>query len=213
MRHRLASLCASASRSTWRLAVWALLAFGAASSVTAETVGTAIVNGRPVLLDSNGTWTYKDAAAGPSQCDRVENVDVCLRAIGWERGQPSGAMRAVYNRGQKYYFGLIVEPTGSKDGFTNEFMRTAILTNAGRAAGVGPADVPVLDVGADAGGIKDLNSLDYLAKISNTTFVFRNFYKIYPDRTVQLVFWAIGDRVTDEFRKDSETALTRIKSE
>lgn len=214
MRFRtLTAVLSGALRSALPLAALVIAIIGSTGVVTAETVGTAIVNGRAVVLDSNGTWKFKDATASTSQCDNVENIDLCLRTLGWERSAPTGAMRAVYSWGQKYYFGLIVEPTGSKSGFTNEFMRTAILTNAGRTAGISATDVPVLDVGTNAGGINDLNSLDYLAKISNTSFVFRNFYKIYPERTIQLVFWAIGDKVTDEFRKTSQDALAKIKLE
>ena len=79
----------------------------------AEQVGTAVVNGKTVILDSDGTWKYRDGIQPSSLCDKLEGFEVCVRKIGWTALQKHGQFAYSYTYNQRYYFGIIVNPFGT----------------------------------------------------------------------------------------------------
>ncbi len=186
----------------WAVAVVVCAAWATAPAL-ADQVGTSLVNGRMVILDSDGTWRYADDVAGsePQGCDRTENLEVCAIKLGWAKNQTSGDFDLMYTHSQKYYFAVIAEPYGSTHGVKYQTLQSAIISNAARAAATDARSVPVLATEMEVQGKPGLRSITYGPTLQGTPFIFYNAYQILPDKSVQLVFWGIGKEVTPEFTK------------
>jgi hypothetical protein len=193
--------------------VLAVLALG--SDVTASLarqVGTAVVNDRIVILDSDGTWKYKDeAGSGGSKkagCETLEHIELCLEASGWKKANLPGDFIGSYTNDGKYFVGIVYEPSGSNDGYTYDFLQKAIIQNATSASDKEQTMVPVLDSKKEVPELEGFHSITYSPTINGASFVFHNIFKIYPDHAVQFAFWTIGREYTNEFR-DEVTKFTK----
>lgn len=180
---------------------------GVVTASSAKQVGTAVVNGRIVVLDSDGTWKYQDQAGGGSGkagCETLEHVELCLGTSGWKKASLPGDFIGSYTTGGKYFIGIVYEPSGSKDGYNYEFLQQAIIQNAASASGTDVANVPILESKEKAVELEGFRSVTYSPTINGAPFIFHNIFKIYPDRAVQFAFWTIGREYTDEFREKVE---------
>jgi hypothetical protein len=182
---------------------------GAVTASSARQVGTAVVNGRVVILDSDGTWKCQDQAGGSggsarSSCETLEHIKLRLDASGWVNATLPGDFIGSYSTAGKYFIGIVYERSGSNDGYTYEFLQQAIVQNAAAAAGTGPENIPVLDSNTEAAELNGFRSVTYILTIKGAPFVFHNIFKIYPDRAVQFAFWSIGREYTDDFREQVE---------
>lgn len=189
------------------------LALGSIAAVSfAKQVGTAVVNGRIVILDSDGTWKYQDevkAKAGGGNiekagCEKLEHFQLCLKTTGWTKANLPGDFIGSYTTDQRYFIGIVYEPSGFNDGYTYEFLQQAIIQNAASASGTDPAKVPILDSKENATELEGYHSVTYSPVINGAPFIFHNIFRIYPDRAVQFAFWTVGREYTDEFRKKVE---------
>jgi hypothetical protein len=194
--------------------VLALLMLPAGSS-SADQIGTAVVGGKTIIIDSNGTWSFEDAATAEpgSDCDRLSGIKLCLKKAGWHSETPPDNFKLLFQNSAKYYLGIVLEPTGAKDGFTYELLQTAIITNAARGAGIRPAQVPVLDAQTNMKGHPGLRSVTFAVKVKGAPFIFHTVYKVYPDKAVQFVFWGLGTTMTKEFSEKIDTAIANIAFE
>jgi hypothetical protein len=180
----------------------------------AAQVGTAVVDGRVVILDSDGTWKYQDApeaSVAESGCDTAKDIQVCVKQAGWREVRKQADFHLMYAYGDKYYLGIIAEPYGTKDGMTYEGLQAAIIGNAASGAGTSEDKVPVLATDAEIRGQKGLRSITYTATISGTPFIFHNVYKVYRDKSIQCVFWGIGKEVPEDFMAVVNKTLPHIK--
>jgi len=181
---------------------------GAVTASSARQVGTAVVNGRIVTLDSDGTWKYQDQGGGGDSasagCDTLEHIKLCLDTSGWNKANLPGDFIGSYTTSGKYFLGIVYEPSGSNDGYTYEFLQQAIIQNAAAASNTDAANVPILDTKEAATEMEGFRSVTYSPTINGAPFVFHNIFKIYPDRAVQFAFWTIGREYTDEFREKVE---------
>ncbi len=193
------------------IAVLALGLAGLAASAPvslAEQVGTAVVNGRIVILDSDGTWQFQDemgqGTAARSSCETLEHMRLCLDTTGWSKANLPGDFIGSYRSSNKYFLGIVYEPSGSNDGYTYEFLQQAIIQNAATASNTAPENVPILDSKANAQEMDGFRSVTYSPTINGAPFVFHNIFRIYPDRAVQFAFWTIGKEYTADFRDKVE---------
>ena len=180
----------------------------------AGQVGTAVVNGRVVVLDGDGTWKYKDAAesdAAASGCDTAKDIQVCVKGAGWREVRRQADFHLMYAYGDKYYLGVIAEPYGAKDGLTYEGLQAAIIGNAASGAGTTEDKIPVTGTDAEIKGQKGLRSISYTATISGTPFVFHNVYKVYQNKSIQCVFWGIGKEMSEDFSAVINNTIPHIK--
>jgi len=198
------------------LVLMVILCLATQFNASAEQVGTAVVNGRIVILESDGTWRYKDddEARASSNCDTVHGLELCLADAGWSKiTQPGGDFAVSYAKAGRYYFGLIHEGYGKKDGYTYNFLQDAILANAAAAGGVQPKDVPILDTKTDVAAFPGFRSITYNPTLNGTPFVFHNLYKIYEDKAIQMVFWGLGKSFSADFRTAVDGALQAIEAQ
>ncbi len=180
-----------------------------------EQIGTAIVNGRTVILDDNGTWKYKDASDNSSsaKCDNVGATKLCIQGMGWNKLPQRGDFVAMYSYGNRYYFGIISEPYGTKDGVTAESLREAFIANAASGAKTTPANIPVVASDDSVEGHPELKSLTYLMSDANNrslTFVFHNVFHLSDKKSVQYVFWGVGKELSSDFKSVIGKTLDNI---
>jgi hypothetical protein len=178
-----------------------------ASNVPAvgEQIGTAVVNGRTVILDDNGTWKYKDESDTQinTKCDNVGETKLCIQDMGWVKLPKRGDFVAMYSYSSKYYFGIISEPYGKKDGVNAKSLREAFIANAAAGAKTTPENIPVVASDDSVPGHPELQSLTYLMSDSNNrslTFVFHNVFHLSDHKSVQYVFWGVGKNLTSDFK-------------
>jgi hypothetical protein len=143
-------------------------------------------------------------------CDTLEHIEVCVSNSGWAKANLAGEFIGSYTSKNKYYLGIIYEPIGSNDGYTYEFLKSAIIQNAAAPSGVAPEKVPVLESNDEWSEIQGFRSITYAPIINGASFVFHNVYKIYPDRAVQFAFWTIGREFKDEFRNEIRNFLRDV---
>ncbi len=197
----------------------AVVSGGVTTVALAERVGTAVVGGKTVVLDSDGTWKYQDGTAasavgGSSKCDKFINISVCLATLGWEKSPTKmGTFEAVYSLNRKVYMGVISEPNGKKDGMTPELVQRAILNTAGGAGKMTPTDVPVLATSDKVDGLPDTRSISFTIPLNGTPFVYHVAYYIDEERTWQFAFWMVGKEFRKELLADVATALKSIRYE
>ena len=55
------------------------------------------------------------------------------------------------------------------------------------------------------------NSITYGVTITDMPFVFHNAFKVYDDKSVQFVFWALGKDMPADFPATYGAALDSIK--
>lgn len=180
-----------------------------------EQIGTAIVNGRTVILDDNGTWKYRGASGNSSSalCDHVNKTKVCIKKVGWKRLPKRGDFVAMYSYNSRYYFGIIHEPYGTKDGVSASSLRKAFIENAASGAKTTPENIPVLSSEDSVPGHPELQSLTYLMKDSNSrslTFVFHNVFHLTGKKSVQYVFWGVGKKLSGDFKSVIKKTLDNI---
>jgi hypothetical protein len=181
-----------------------------------EQIGTAIVNGRTVILDDNGTWKYKDASDNTSnaKCDNVGSTKLCIRGMGWKKLPQRGDFVAMYSYKSRYYFGVISEPYGKKDGVTAKSLREAFIANAASGAKTTPENIPVLASDDSVPGHPGLKSLTYIMADANSRslkFVFHNVFQLTESKSVQYVFWGVGSSVSSDFKSVIKDTLNNIK--
>ncbi len=180
-----------------------------------EQIGSAVVNGRTVILDDDGTWKYKSASnnAANSKCDTVGTIQLCIRGMGWRETPKQGDFSVLYTYKNKYYFGVISEPYGTKDGVTAEALRTAIIENVATVAKIKPKDIPVIDSSDSVEGHPELKSITYTASLPNMRsmkFVYHNVIHLSDHESVQILFWGVGKTLSSEFKSVITKTLDNI---
>lgn len=183
-----------------RLALITLASALLASAPTfAAEIGRTTVNGRAVILDSAGTWTYADAAGaaplatrdcatGNSIVSKKLPISLCINKPWRIDNSPSSAMELqATNADLDLYVGLITERTQMP--IAN--LRGAILYNAAGAAGIRPEDVPILKESVDTVNAVTWNYIEYEVTISGAKFRFGDYHKSLGELgVVQVAFWA-----------------------
>lgn len=198
----------------WPFACTALALLLSASQVSAERVGTAVVGGKTVTLDSNGTWKYQDAseAKASSTCDIVKTLTICAKALGWERSPNKiGAFDPVYALDRKLYLGVINEPIGTKDGVTKELMQRAILGNAASAAKIPAADVPVLASSDRIDEVEGAQTVSFTITLNGAPLTYQVVFLVQESQSWQLTFWTVGKQFSPELLASIKAALKSMK--
>ncbi len=173
------------------------------SALHASEVGRATINGRPVILDSAGTWAYADAvgagagakAAAVTGCDNGNAIaskklpiSMCIFTPWRVDSTPSSAMELqAVQPDLDLYVGLITERTQ----MPIKSLRDAILYNAAGAGSVRPEDVPVLKESVETLNGAEWNYIEYEVVISGAKFRFGDYHKSLGELgVVQVAFWS-----------------------
>ncbi len=193
------------------------LAAGLALSLPAGAaqVGTAMVNGKMVILDDNGTWRYKEGAAATQQtCDVVDALEVCIAPTSWRRqtNKTENFTEAYETKDGSTYVGIVSEPFGTSQGYTFEGLQKGIVANMALVMKVDEAEIPVLDVSETVKGFPGFRSITYSGTVNSLPVVFHNIYRVTDKRANQVAFWTIGKTMTPEFQAKIDEFLAVVKS-
>lgn len=199
----------------------AFLALGAASATAAE-IGRVELNGRSIVIDDNGTWTYADpgAAANGSGVDctggttltsKKLNVSFCVKAP-WKVQTDANASfeYSVYDLSDEIYSGLITE----RAKMPIETLEFAIIANAASATGVSREQIPVIKQEKLQLNGRDWRYIEYDVNFKGADFRFGNYYTTLGEAgAVQYVFWCSKAYFETNRPKIQALAATLVASE
>jgi hypothetical protein len=168
-------------------------AVGLSGACAAAEMGRVELNGRTIVIDSDGTWSYLDEAAadaprGDCTLLRLDTppVEFCLLEADWRRADLGGDFAFGFqSRAHDLYFGVIGEITA----FDYDTMRKLIRENASDSAGLkglmNNEDETATINGAEWGVVR------FELEFGTAPIDFENYFTIVPDRgTAQFVFWS-----------------------
>ncbi|MDA8578290.1 hypothetical protein N9L08_05075 [Rhodobacteraceae bacterium] len=162
-----------------------------------EVVGSAIISGKTIEILDDQTWRYKTSKKPLlSSCDAFElGIHFCNDKK-WKSVEPTGDVNHMYQVDGRTYVIFIIEPMGSNDGVTSEFMAEVALGYAAGDAGV--ENVPQhFSRYQDILG-RSVLSLGYTANLSGMNFTFLNNIFVTETVTVQAAIYVIGSEITDD---------------
>ncbi len=185
-----------------KLAVYcfvALLTSLIAAGSFADEIGRATIEGRTVIVDSNGTWKYAEAAVdanGQAQIDCTKGtvtkskklaVSLCVTPPWTLDSGASGLMELqVVNKDLDIYFGLVTERTT----MPLAGIRRAILYNAAQATAVREEDIVIAKESTEKIGGHEWSYIEYDVTFNGAKFRFANYYSSLGDLgIIQSVFW------------------------
>jgi hypothetical protein len=182
--------------------------------VAAAQVGTAIVRGKVVVLDDNGTWKYKDDKGGAEQtCDVVDTLEFCVEGTNWRRqtNKTDNFVEAYETKDGRYYVGIVAEPFGKSQGYTYDALRQGIIANMASAVKVDDSEIPILATSDSVREYPQFHSVTYSGNMNKTPILFHNLFKIGEKQSHQIAFWTIGTEMTPDFQAKVDEFLKAAK--
>ena len=179
-------------------------------------LGRALVDGRTVLILSDGTWRYEDGPATASgDCNLVAlDLSFCGSSGTWIQVTPSDPeITAAYRFDDLHYGQIIAEGFGSDHGLDIETMRGIVIKNAAGASGRTASDIPVLDIRPAKIDEMEAETVVFLVKLESVSVVYANTILILPRRTFQVGTYSIGSQFTDKHRDIHADFLEHIRFE
>lgn len=182
------------------------------SLAQAAELGTAIFNGKRVILSDDGTWKYAnpETAAANGDCTPVSSelvpFSICLNSSDWTNANLGGGHEhSIKHKKHELYLLVISESVFIK----MPALKSALLENAKSAAGLNKVNVfeeenTQID-GHPAGRIV------YQTKISGIDITYENFYTNFKDTgSLQLVFFAAKSQF-ESLRPLIRDAMSTVK--
>ncbi|WP_222869575.1 hypothetical protein ROLI_020570 [Roseobacter fucihabitans] len=205
--------CKRRAVALFSLVVWVTLS--ATSPTLAQTVvGRSVVDGQKVELLSDKTWRLTDPDSAVAACDSLPlGVSFCAGTDWKPTTPPSNEIAAQYRFDDRNYAQMILEAVGTQDGMSTEFMRKAMINNAASVAGLREQDVAILDVRDVTLGDLPGEMVVYQLGLEGVDVVFLNTIVVLPQRTFQLMTFAVGKQKTPEMERLHVDFLSRVKIE
>ncbi|MDX8351991.1 hypothetical protein [Cognatiyoonia sp. IB215182] len=194
-----------------RFVVSLILGLMATQVAAQEVVGRSVVEGRTVDLLDDGTWVYTEAIEG--DCSAITPfLQFCGQTAGWSPTTiPNPDVIAAYRYDDRHYGQVISEELGARDGLTAALMRETVISNAAGVIGVRPQDIPVVDVYRSRAGNAGVETVVYTFTIDGLDVVYANGIYTSPNRTMQLVTFAVGQEFTDRHRALHDAFLSHMR--
>lgn len=183
----------------------------AQSATAQEVLGRALIEGRNIAIFDDGTWEYTER--GDDECDLIaRNVSFCGENAGWEPSVPPNAdVAATYRFDDRHYGQMIIEGLGTNDGLTAAAMRDIVIQNAAAVIGGTTKDIAVLETYLSRVSGQTLETIVYALAIDGLDVVYANGIFTSPDRTMQLMTFAIGTEFTARHRELHDEFLSEIR--
>lgn len=161
-----------------------------------SVVGRAIVDGRPVTLYDNKTWSFAEDSV-PGCATLSPKLSFCGDPDRWAPStKPSADVTAAYRHDNLHYGQMIIEDLGTDQGLTMRAVRQVILDFAARSSGGEPPIVistePVT-VGSLSG-----ETIVYAFNVAGLDTVYANTILLGDDTLLQLITYHIGKDYTDK---------------
>lgn len=199
----------------------AFLALGACSASAAE-IGRVELNGRTIVVDDNGTWTYAgqgsaangagvDCSAGTVLQSKKVNVSLCVTSPWKVQSDANESFEySVYDLADEIYSGLITE----RAKMPMETLEFAIIANAASATGVSREQIPVVKQEKLQLNGREWRYIEYDVNFKGAEFRFGNYYTTLGDAgAVQYVFWCSKAYFESNRPKIQALAATLVASD
>jgi len=199
-------------RRVGKTALFLLLAVLCFSSFGAEVVGEAFIDGRKVILKSDGSWDYSKSSAEveSGDCDTVGEYLLCLNQTGWAEATPHGDMQLMYQRGD-IFFGVVSEGIGREDGVSYSLLRDHVLKVLADRANKPVSSINQIDHTEDFAGLGGSETIVYASEIDGLPVVYHNTMKILPGQTVQFIVFTVGSRSSAEVDAAARSVIENIR--
>ncbi|MEM9755987.1 MAG: hypothetical protein AAF914_08340 [Pseudomonadota bacterium] len=198
---------------TWTPGLALAIVLIGSAAVAQAPVAEADVDGRPVTLFADGTWSF-DIDIAPGTCREIAvPISFCADDGRWQLLPIAGAaaIDAQFRLDDRTYAAVIVESVGGIDGVSIDSVeRTARQALAGRGR-VEIEDVPVLHRYDDRIGQTDLRTIVYAGRIDGVPHVFANSILVQDRMTAQLVTYAVEASYSDAHRAAHADFLARLR--
>lgn len=185
-----------------------------ATPMLAQSVlGTAVVEGREVVLYQDQTWAFKDA--GAENCEVLSKIlSFCGDQFKWcKNPPPNQVIAAQYTPDPKLYLQYIPESIGLAAGLNYDTFRQAALQYAANANRTAVANVPILlSEDIEVSGFKG-KTLAYPISFQGTPLVFQNTMLLQENWSLQIQTYEIGVTTLTENHKKHHAesiALTKL---
>lgn len=166
------------------------------STAQAAEIGRAQLNGRTIIVDGSGSWTYADAAAAPSalSCNdgklvssRKIDFSLCVKSPWTVDAAASDSFEiSLKDNADEIYSGIITERTNIPE----KALAEAIISNAATGTGVRVEDIPVVKREKLMLNNVEWNYVEYDVNFNGIQLRFANYYKSLGEGgAVQMVFW------------------------
>lgn len=206
-----------------KLVMGLLMGLFSTGAIAAE-VGRTEIEGRTVILDSDGTWSFlKEAGASSPSVDRADRskepavdcspvssnvlpVVVCLRESDWSRAKLGGSFEIGFQAKKvALYGGFVTE----RIAMSADTTRKAVVQQIQEAAGLKPIKVLVNDT-------KTINDHDWVhivaeAIVYDIPFTYEFYVTSIKDKgTVQFILYAPNEQFaeTKDLREKAASGLT-----
>ncbi len=187
----------------------AIVTVFAASAHAQESVGRAVVEGKVIILYSDGTWEFE---AVDTDCSVVaKDITFCSNSDGWEKVSNASADAAASFRLDDRNYGMVIdEALGIEDGMDKEFMTGAVIYNVAVGAGITESEVVTMDI--DDGTLfgRDARTIIYGAAVDGLDVIYVNSILFSKNRTIQMVSYSVGRELTDQQIETHQSFVSTI---
>lgn len=178
----------------------------------AQTVsGTAVVDGKKVILYDDFSWDFQSEKS--KNCKAVgRGISFCGNSSKWKLTDPGvDDIAAMYRLTDSFYALIIIEELGFDDGFSLEFMRSAVIENAASAAGVASEQVTILDVNDSITDDYSETKIDYAVNVDGLDIAYQNTIRIADEKTFQIITYALDTEITEKSKSRHIQFLDAMK--
>lgn len=192
-------------------ALLALLLTLAAPVAAQEVLGQLPLDDRTITVFDDGTWEYADI--DPDDCQLIaRDLSFCGDRDIWEETTPpNNDIAATFQYDTRHFGQMIIEELGTDDGLTAPFMRDVVIENAAVAINGTTDDVTVLETYRTQVSGQTSETIVYALKFDGLDVVYANGIVTAPNRTLQLMTFAIATEYTDKHRDLHEEFLSAIR--
>ncbi len=177
-----------------------------------SVVGTAVIEGREVVLFQDKTWAFK--ATGEENCEALTKLlSFCGDTFTWRKNPPPNqVIAAQYTPDPNLYLQYIPESVGLEAGLNYESFQLAALQYAANANGTTVSNVPILLSGdVEVSGL-NAKTVAYPINFQGTPLVFQTTMLLQDNWSLQIQTYDIGvTTLTEKHKKHHAESLALTK--
>lgn len=178
-----------------RFCLLVMLTLPASAALSQTVVGRAIVDGRPVTLFDNKTWSFAGDAK-PGCAVLSPKLSFCGDPDRWMPStKPTLDVIAAYRHDSVHYGQMILEDIGTDQGLSMQAVRQFILDFAAQSSG----GVPPIVISTEPVTVGTMSgeTIVYGFNVSGVDTVYANTILLGDATLLQLITYQIGDEYTD----------------
>ena len=183
----------------------------------ADVIGHSTLNGKPIVIDSDGTWKYSDSkpsVSGDCQGSALESkklkVSLCVGKNWILAAKDGSAYEFQFKESDKDIFGgLITERTQ----VSNAFLGNAVLGSIAQRINKDVNSIPIRKKDTIILNGKQWNYVEFEIEYQGTKVIFADYYTAFdPSGVAQLLFWS-SPMLFDSGKGEIEGVASTLKAD